>query len=97
MHIWIPCALPHRYNNALDKANYASLALQNGNEGGDADDDEDGGTDDLSASLARARRAAQARSQVDSVTEEALSRRDAYLTGGVAATLGGPAGSHRYC
>ena len=77
----------HRYDKALEKANYASLALQQ-NGTGDADDDgEDEGEEDLTASLARARRAAQSRSGGEDAAGEALRRRDA--AGGVAATLGG--------
>lgn len=85
------CLTLPRYDKALEKANYASLALQNGNFGGD-DEDDDEGEADLTASLARARRAAQSRQEQGDGTaaDEALRRRDAL--GGVASALNGPSG-----
>ena len=70
-----------RYDNALNKANVASLVLQQPAEA--ADDFADDADDDLQASLARARRAAQLKAatstpSVEDVAAEATRRREAH-------------------
>ena len=68
-----------RYDNALNKANVASLALQQPAEA--QDDFADDADDDLQASLVRARRAAQLKAaaskpSVEDVAAEAARRRE---------------------
>lgn len=79
------CAF-RRYENALAKANYASLALQAGGEDATRTEEDD---EELEATLARARRAALAKAQaaaksggggvggVDALAARAAARREA--------------------